>query len=390
MTNPTVPAAAPAGAPSTSIPPASPPADLLPEGLADRLPASAAATTRAMAAALEAMDLHGYDRVSPPLVEFETVLAHRMNGDAPQRMFRFIDPASLRMLALRSDITPQIGRIAATGLRGAARPLRLCYAGEVALIQADQLDPTRQRLQLGAELVGSDTVAAAAEIVILAVEALKAAGARQVSVDFTMPDLVDVLAAGPMPLQGDQVAAVRRELDTKDAGGLKAAGGDAYLPLLYATGDIERASGLLRELDAGGVLTSRIDAFEEVAARVGDAARVTLDPTERHGFEYQSWFGFTLYAGNATGALGRGGTYHIAGSDEAATGFSLYLDPLIDAIDNGVVRRDTLFLPQGHHRNAADRLRAIGWRTIAALDDADDAAALGCTHRLVGVDVQPL
>lgn len=390
MTDRTALSAAPAGAPSTSIPLASPLADLLPEGLADRLPAAAAATTQAMAAALEAMDLHGYDRVSPPLVEFEGALARRMNGDSPQRMFRFTDPVSLRTLALRSDITPQIGRIAATGLRDAARPLRLCYAGEVALIRADQLDPTRQRLQLGAELIGSDTVAAAAEIVILAVEALKAAGARDISVDFTMPDLVDVLAAGPMPLQVEQIAAVRRELDTKDAGGLKAAGGDAYLPLLYATGDIERAAELLRGLDDGGALTSRIDAFEQVAAHVGDAARITLDPTERHGFEYQSWFGFTLYAANATGALGRGGTYSIAGSDEAATGFSLYLDPLIDALTGATVKRDTLFLPQGHDRGAADRLRAIGWRTIAALDDTDNAAALGCTHRLIGVDVQPV
>ena len=33
------------------------------------------------------------------------------------------------------------------------------------------------------------------------------------------------------------------------------------------------------------------------------------------------------------------------------------------------------------------RLRAIGWRTVAALDPADSAAALGCTHRLDGAEV---
>ena len=90
---------------------------------------------------------------------------------------------------------------------------------------------------------------------------------------------------------------------------------------------------------------------------------VTLDPTERHGFEYQSWIGFSLfargvrgeigrggsysvlgahgeepavgfslYAEGVRGALGRGGTYLIKGSDEAATGFSLYIDQLLGAL----------------------------------------------------------
>src|SRR3546814_4121305 len=82
-------------------------------------------------------------------------------------MFRFVDPSSLRTLALRSDMTPQIGRIAATSMAHAQRPLRLCYCGETAVIRADQLDPARQRLQLGAELIGADTVNAASEIVAL-------------------------------------------------------------------------------------------------------------------------------------------------------------------------------------------------------------------------------
>ena len=54
--------------------------DLLPEGLADRLPQEAAAMTRVMRAVLDAMDAHGYDRVRPPLVEFEHSLASRMDG----------------------------------------------------------------------------------------------------------------------------------------------------------------------------------------------------------------------------------------------------------------------------------------------------------------------
>ena len=146
--------------------------DLLPEGLADNLPAQSALLTRAMHDALQAMDAHGYDRVSPPLIEFEKSLGARMDGLQTRAMFRFVDPASLRTLALRSDITPQIGRIAATAMADEPRPLRLCYAGEVARIAADQLDPVRQRLQIGAELIGADSVNAATEVLLTAIEAL--------------------------------------------------------------------------------------------------------------------------------------------------------------------------------------------------------------------------
>jgi len=355
--------------------------DLLPEGLEDRLPQSATRITTAMRACLDALDSHGYDRVRPPLLEFESSLASRMEGVRTRGMFRMIDPVSLRTLALRSDITPQIGRIAATSMKDAARPLRLAYCGDTALIKASQLNPARERLQLGAELIGADTVEAAAESVLTAIAALEAAGVTGISVDFTMPDLVQTLLQGEGSLDEETTDAIRRELDTKDAGGLKAAGGEAFLPLLYATGPIDKALSQLREFDGEGALTTRIDGLAAIAARIGDSARVTLDPTERHGFEYQSWFGFTLYAEGLHGAIGRGGTYKIGGTDEAATGFTLYLNALAQIAPQPEPVR-VVFLPFGYDTKAAADLRTQGWRTKAQLSDSDDPAALGCTHTL--------
>ncbi|MFN3989869.1 MAG: ATP phosphoribosyltransferase regulatory subunit [Erythrobacter sp.] len=369
------------------------PDDLLPEGLEDRLPAATARIAAAMNACLQVMSGHGYDRVRPPLLEFEASLAGRMQGVETRAMFRFVDPASLRTLALRSDITPQIGRIASTSLGKAARPLRLSYCGDTALIRASQLDPARERIQLGAELIGADSVAAACEIVMLAIEAAEAAGLTRLSVDFTLPDLVDTLAREALPLAPDQIAAVRRELDTKDAGGLTAAGGAAYLPLLYATGPFDAALATLREVDAGGALKSRLDGLARIAAAIaeqwGDAVRLTLDPTERHGFEYQSWFGFTLYADGLRGAAGRGGTYRISGSEEAATGFTLYLDRLAE-ITPQPAAAPLVYLPLGHDRAAAAALREAGWRTRAQLGMGENATALGCTHVLQGGEAIPL
>lgn len=366
------------------------PDDLLPEGLADALPAEAAAISRVMRAVLDAMDAQGYDRVRPPLVEFEHALAQRMDGIRTRRMIRFTDPASLRTLAVRSDMTVQIGRIAATALAEASRPLRLCYGGEVAVIRADPLDPARQRLQLGAELIGSDSVEAAREAVELAVEALAAAGVTGISVDFTLPDLVDTLASSALPLAPERVDAVRHRLDMKDAGGLAELGAESYLPLLYAAGPVDEAIAKLAAIDAGGALASRIAGLRAIAAGLEGRARVTLDPTERHGFEYQSWLGFTLFAEGVRGTLGRGGTYIIHGTEEPAVGFSLFMAPLLEALGAATEEREVLFLPLGHDREAARRLRAVGWRTIAALGEEDDPRRAGCSHVLRGGEVEAL
>jgi ATP phosphoribosyltransferase regulatory subunit len=268
----------------------------------------------------------------------------------------------------------------------------LCYAGQVLLIRGDGLDPAREKLQCGAELIGADNVAAASEIVATAIEALQAAGATGVSVDFTLPDLVDLLSDTALPLPADAIEGVRRELDTKDAGGLVDAGGAAYVPLLYATGDFDSAIERLAAIDVGGALAGRITALREIAARLDGTARLTLDPSERHGFEYQSWFGFTLYAEGVRGALGRGGTYRIAGPNggEAATGFSLFPDGLIDLLARAEPAEERVFLPLGHDRDAAARLRAIGWRTVAALSDADSGFASGCSHVLTAEGAVPV
>ena len=368
--------------------------DLLPEGLEDRLPASADRITKAMRACLDVLDGHGYDRVRPPLLEFERSLASRMQGVRTRNMFRFVDPASLRTLALRSDITPQVGRIAATSMKDAPRPLRLAYCGDTALIKASQLDPARERLQLGGELIGADTVAAASEIVTVAIKALRAAGLTGISVDFTLPDLLDTLAAQNLSMKAETLEAIRRELDTKDAGGLKAVGGEAYLPLLYATGPFDEALAKLRDLDAGGALATRLDGLEAIAARVktlGDkGARITLDPTERYGFEYQSWFGFTIYAEGVRGAAGRGGTYKIGGSDEAATGFTLYVNRLADASNVHTMKRWTIYLCFDHDPAQVEVALGQGHRVITQLSKDENPADFGATHIMRGSDVSAL
>src|SRR3546814_15251462 len=105
------------------------------------------------------------------------------------------------------------------------------YGGPVLKLRAADLAPERERLQVGCELIGLDNVAAAREVVRIAVEALAAAGVVGVSIDFTLPDLVDVLAAGPLPVPAERIDALRDRLAATDAGGVAADAPD-YLPLI--------------------------------------------------------------------------------------------------------------------------------------------------------------
>lgn len=370
----------------TTLPPG-----LLPEGLRDRLPPEAGAASRLLRAVQDCMHGFGYERVSPPMAEFEEGLAGRLKAGQGRDLLRIVDPVSRRTLALRPDITAQVGRIAATRLAHRPRPLRLCYGGAILKLHATQLRPERELLQVGAELIGTDTVPAVREILRLAVDALAAAGVEDITVDLTLPDLVQTLAATSLPISADRVEQVRAELDEKDAGAITALGAEAYLPLIGAAGPFDTAMEKLRAIDDGGALKTRLDALEEIARPIAGKAALTLDPTERHGFEYQSWVGFSLFGKGISGEIGRGGSYtilHQDGAEESAVGFSLYIDPLIDA---GLGRKDAprLFLPLGTPDNEAAAWREQGWRTVAALSESDEGNALGCTHHLFEDEARP-
>lgn len=365
-------------------------AGLLPEGFRDRLPPQAEAAATLLRGLLDTVASHGYERVQPPLVEFEEGLAGRLAGGDRQELLRFVDPMSGRTLALRSDITGQVGRIAATRLAGAARPLRLAYGGPVLRVKGGQLAPEREMLQAGAELIGLDSVPAVIEVLTVAIEALHRAGLADLTVDLTLPSFVADLA-DHWPLPDGSLAEVVHRLDAKDVAGLRALGAARYEPLIAAAGPAAPAFAALAGLDLPAPLARRLADAEQVVAAL-DGVSVTLDPTERHGFEYQRWLGFSIFAPAVRGEVGRGGAYdivHPAGAAEPAVGFSLYVDGLVDA-GLGLAEPRRILLPLHTARRTGERLRAEGWATVAALSPVADPAALRCTHVWNGVEATPM
>ena len=166
---------------------------LLPAGLRDLLPPDAETEAASVEALMEVFAAHGYQRVKPPLLEFEDSLLAGSGVAVAEQTFRLMDPESQRMMGLRADTTPQVARIATTRLAHAPRPLRLSYAGQCLRVRGSQLAPDRQIAQAGIELIGCDNPAADAEIVLVGAEALASVGLTRTSFDLTLPTLVPVL-----------------------------------------------------------------------------------------------------------------------------------------------------------------------------------------------------
>ncbi len=371
---------------------------LLPRGLRDLLPPQAEAEAALVERLMAVLAGNGYERVEPPLLEFEDNLLSGAGAAMSKETFRLMDPVSQRMIGVRADMTPQVARIAATRLAKAPRPLRLSYAGQVLRVKGGQLNPERQLGQVGAELIGSDDIAADVEVLTVAAEALDEVGMKNVSVDLTLPRLAPLLCSA-LGLDGERTERVRAALDHKDAAAVAAVGGEAAMllgKLLAAAGTAEttlkRLAGLKLPNEAAAELARLATVCQEVKVRA-PALAMTIDPIENRGFEYHTGISFTFFARSVRGELGRGGRYRTGnGAGEPATGFTIYTDLVIEALPNPTPMR-RLFVPAGSDAALVRRLRGEGWITVAALrhgDDEAEAKRLRCSHILAGDNIAAL
>jgi len=370
---------------------------LLPAGLPDLLPPDAAFEAATTERLLASFASHGFERIKPPLVEFEEGLLTGTGAGLADQTFRLMDPVSQRMMAVRSDVTPQVARIARTRLSRAPRPLRLSYAGDILRVRGTELRPERQFGQVGFELIGVTEAAGDAEVVLLAAEALQALGVTDLTVDLCVPTLVTALFAA-LDINEDEARELRAALDRKDAAAVAAHshGADTLGALLRAGGPLETALPKLEAIDLPDLAAAHAGALVAVAKKVRAAApdlAITIDPVERRGFEYQTGPSFTLFAQGVRGELGRGGRYAVDAlnpapdQSEQANGCTLYLDSLLRALPRDAAPK-RVYLPADAPRENGDQLRRDGWVTIAGHAPVADAAAearrLECTHVLTG------
>jgi ATP phosphoribosyltransferase regulatory subunit len=364
---------------------------LLPAGLRDVLPPDAAFEATTVESLIRCFESQGYERIKPPLVEFEDSLFSGPGAAMTESTFRLMDPISRRMMGVRADVTVQVARIAATRLGHVPRPIRLCYSGEVLRVTPGDLNPERELVQVGAELVGADTIEADAEVILLALDALRNVGTPRMSVDITAPRLVPTLLAA-FEIDGVSERDLRVAIDRKDPAGVERHAGklaSILTELMAAAG--ERSEGLhrLKNLTLPGsvhAIVERLDAVASLVASEEPNLEVTIDPVENRGFEYYTGLGFSLFSRGVRGELGRGGRYQVDGlGSEGSCGLTLYMETVIRSIA-APTAPNRLFLPFKTPRAIAAQYRDQGWITVSGLDPkfeaAVDAERLGCSHIL--------
>jgi len=360
---------------------------LLPAGLRDILPPFAEREAQIVARLMSLFASHGYERVKPPLIEFD------LQQGAAAGSFRVMDPLTQRMMAVRSDITPQVARIATTRMAHQARPLRLAYAGEVLRVQGTQLRAERQFGQVGVELIGATEATAEAEILALCSDSLASVGLPDITVDLTMATLVPMLLGES--LGNEQL---RGALDHKDVSAVTASGGQMaklLTGLIDAVGPVERALPRLQALDLPPSAVVERDKLVQFVALIHGRLphlKMTIDPVENRGFEYHTGVGFTIFCARSPGEIGRGGRYVAAGG-EPAVGATLFMDTLLDLLpDSSPTRR--VYLPAGADAARAAQLRSDGYVTIcglaAVMDDTREARRLRCRYVLAGDEVKEI
>ena len=316
---------------------------VLPDHIADVLPSEARHIEELRRSLLDTASSYGYELVIPPLLEHLESLLTGTGEALDLQTFKLVDQLSGRMLGVRADTTPQVARIDAH-LLNRAGVARLCYCGPVLHTRPDRPHATREPLQLGAEIYGHSGLEADLEILLLALDCLKAAQVSGLSVDLADASVVDALLAG-VSVSAPVLAELHAALATKDSTelallsrGLPAPTREGLLALAQLYGDEKVLDEARVALKSTPGIDRALSNLKWLASQLGDA-RVTFDLADLRGYAYYSGPRFSVYASGAGDALVRGGRYDGVGAvfghnhDRArpAVGFSLDLKNVVGA-----------------------------------------------------------
>ncbi len=354
----------------------------LPRGLADRGPADLAATDRIMAAIRETYELYGFEAVETPFIEYTEALGKFLPDlDRPNAgVFSFKDDDD-QWLSLRYDLTAPLARSVAEHYETLPKPYRSYRSGPVFRNEKPGPGRFRQFLQFDADTVGSASVAADAEICIMAADTLERLGiarrdfAIKINNRKVLDGVMEAIGLGE-PGQAGQRLIVLRAIDKLDR--LGPSGVEALLGTgrRDESGDFTKGAGLApdaiarvlaftaaRGADAAATVDNLRQAvtgsargeegvteLAEIAALVAAAGRsdcVVIDPSVVRGLEYytgpvfEAELLFSVEDENGApirfGSVGGGGRYdglvaRFRGEPVPATGFSVGVSRLVAAL----------------------------------------------------------
>jgi ATP phosphoribosyltransferase regulatory subunit len=322
---------------------------LLPEHIADVLPAMARRIERLRRGFLDTAEAAGFSLVIPPLVEHLESLLSGTGHALDLQTWKLVDQASGRTLGVRADMTPQVARIDAHVLNEPGVS-RLCYCGPVLTTRASGAAATREPLQFGAEIYGEPSLEADLEVQDLLLACLAVAGIEGALLDLGDARIVRAVLAG-VPLAAERLDAVYAALADKDPTALAAATHGfpaetvrALDALVHLHGDAGVLDAARRALPPRPGLAAALDDLARLARHAAEAhpgVAVSFDLADATGYAYYSGPRFAVYAEGASDAIARGGRYDevgaVFGRNRPAVGFGLDVKDLAMLSDSARV-----------------------------------------------------
>ena len=322
---------------------------LLPEDIADVLPAEARKVESLRRSILDLYQSYGYELVAPPILEFLDSLLTGTGSDLNLQTFKLVDQLSGRTLGLRADITPQVARIDAH-LLNRSGVTRLCYAGSVAHARTPVGSSAREQLQIGAEIYGCASWEADFEAISLLLKTLELAGLSKVYLDLSHAGILMGVLDG-QSIDQESIGELYELLQTKDrprltqwAARVPAQTSQALLALTELNGPcaevLAKAKKILPQHALIDQALSDLERVVTATANLSKGLELSIDLSDLRGYQYHSGVMFAAYVDKLPQPIARGGRYdHVGqafGRSRPATGFSLDLLTLANLSPLGV------------------------------------------------------
>ena len=318
----------------------------IPYGTRDFLPREAAGKRAIEAAIAEEFNLWGYDEIVTPTVEFLDTLTMGNGSNLEPHMFKLFDKNN-RTMALRYEMTTPIARVAASRMKEDKLPLKLSYISSVFRYEQAQTGRQCEFHQAGVELLGSDKATADAEIIALAIYALKKTGLNDFIICLGQVDFINGLMK-QCGLSSKEMGKIRAAIENRDLVGLNAIADKAdisdearkmvkEIPLLHGNREIlKKAYSMVNNEQSRKALDNLSDICNLLEA-YGVSDYITFDLGVIRDFSYYTGMVFEAYTPGLGYPLCGGGRYDNMltdfGTDMSATGFAFGIERVMLALE---------------------------------------------------------
>lgn len=289
--------------------------------------------------------LYGYHDIQTPMFEYFDVFRKEI-GTIPSRdLYKFFDKEG-NTLALRPDITPSVARAAATLFGEEELPIRLCYTGNTFVNHSSYQGRLREVTQMGAELIGDDSVEADAEMLSMVIESLLAVGVKEFQINVGNVDFFRSLIEDAN-LDEDAQERVIELINNRNYFGVEEyldsimvtrSAKEAFVGLNELTGGVEvlAAAGNIAPNSAGIMAVRRLERIYHILMMYGVEKYVTFDLSMTGTYGYYTGIIFRGYTYGSGDAIVKGGRYdHLLekfGKASPSIGFAIVVDELMNAM----------------------------------------------------------